>query len=141
MLSTVINNENKESVVNSSKVDSLTPQKSNKKLITNTDDYLSFFSLKLIKNKAPNVLRINKSQKSKESSNNNIQSSKSKLSGFELNSNESSLPKYCVTTNNTDLGVIMAKIFFKSKLYIQALKSLTPTIIGVEMLVGERKKG
>ena len=114
----------------------LSPQaRSTKKLITNTDDYLSFFSLKMIKSKSAPALRTAKSSKKKELSHNTSGNSKTKLAiEMELNSPDSNLPKFCPTSHNTDLGGIMARIFFKAKLYIQALKSLTPTIIGGENL-------
>lgn len=58
------------------------------------------------------------------------------LINYQMNTLDSNLPKFCVTSHNTDLGHITARIYFKSKLYIPALKSLTPTIIGVELVVG-----
>eukprot|EP01034_Spumella_vulgaris_P021757 gene21757-27813_t len=55
---------------------------------------------------------------------------------YHLNSKECCLPKHCVTTYNTDLGDLIARVYFKNKQFVQALKSLTPTIIGVELIVG-----
>jgi hypothetical protein len=55
---------------------------------------------------------------------------------YHLNSKESCLPKHCVTTYNTDLGDLIARVYFKNRQFVQALKSLTPTIIGVELIVG-----
>lgn len=55
---------------------------------------------------------------------------------YHLNCKESNLPKNCITTYNTDLGDLTSRIYFRNKQFIQALKSLTPTIIGVELMVG-----
>lgn len=63
---------------------------------------------------------------------------------YELNLPDSKLPKFCVTSYNTDLGYAISKIHFRSRLYVPALKSITPTIIGVELVVGGKagsKKG
>lgn len=54
------------------------------------------------------------------------------------NSTESNLPHFCVTSEDIDLGYITARLHFECKRYVTALKCLTPTLIGVEALVGGR---
>eukprot|EP01038_Epipyxis_sp_PR26KG_P005740 gene5740-7926_t len=60
---------------------------------------------------------------------------------YQTNHMDANLPKFCVTLHNVDLGEIIAKIYFNSKLYVAALKSITPTIIGVELVVGGKALG
>lgn len=49
---------------------------------------------------------------------------------------EDNLPRYCLSSHHADLGEAMSRVYFQSNLYVSALKSLTPTIIGVELTVG-----
>lgn len=53
-----------------------------------------------------------------------------------LNPPQSCLPRHCIAHHNVDLGFLLAKVYYQSKLYLSALNSLTPTIIGSELLIG-----
>lgn len=54
---------------------------------------------------------------------------------FQWNSSISGLPQHCITSHSMDLGKNLAEVYFNSGLYVSALNSLTPTIIGVEYAV------
>eukprot|EP00981_Chlorochromonas_danica_P013204 scaffold5974_cov158-Ochromonas_danica.AAC.5 len=53
-----------------------------------------------------------------------------------FNSRRANLPSHCISHHNVDLGLLLSKMYLESKLYMSALNSITPTIIGVELLVG-----
>lgn len=48
---------------------------------------------------------------------------------------DSFLPKYCLSSHNADLGEMISRVYFQANNFVSALKSLTPTIIGVELSV------
>lgn len=54
---------------------------------------------------------------------------------FQWNQKTANLPQHCITSHSMDLGQQLAKVYYKSGLYVSALNSLTPTIIGVEYAV------
>lgn len=41
-----------------------------------------------------------------------------------LDAFEANLPKYCIASHNADLGEIISRVYFQSRLYVSALKSL-----------------
>ena len=47
----------------------------------------------------------------------------------------STLPTFCISNHNADLGEIISRLYYHSKLYVSSLKSLTPTIIATELAV------
>jgi hypothetical protein len=51
----------------------------------------------------------------------------------------SSLPHFCITTNNADLGYLSARLHFSAKSYIDALSALTPTIVSAELVSGGKE--
>ena len=72
-----------------------------------------------------------------ESNRSSQSAAKSKLAKkLTFNSADSSLTQHCITNNNIDLGAVLARIFFAERRFVEALESLTPTIIGVELFVG-----
>lgn len=73
---------------------------------------------------------------SSSSSGYSVKSLKSKNQDRELI--ESTFPKHCMISHNADLGEMVSRVYFHSHLHISALKSLTPTIIGVELAVGSK---
>ena len=42
-------------------------------------------------------------------------------------------PKHCMDSHNADMGELVSQVYLQCYLYVSALKSLTPTIIGIEM--------
>ncbi|RYG70392.1 hypothetical protein EON64_00295 [archaeon] len=58
-----------------------------------------------------------------------------------INNSDAILPRHCVSHHNVDLGHMLAKIYFESKLYLSALNSLIPTVMGCELLVGGKSGG
>lgn len=48
---------------------------------------------------------------------------------------EANLPQFCATSDDLDLGLLQARLLYKNRKYSSALKSLLPTLIGVELLV------
>ena len=63
-------------------------------------------------------------------------SSRAMYSTANTNCDDSNLTKHCITSCQIDLGALMARIYFADKKYVDALTSITPTIIGVELFVG-----